>query len=150
MADRDRPLNKRGRRNAPDMGQRLAAQGYKPQVIISSPANRARTTAGIIAGELGIEGSEIVIDDDLYFTGSSGMLDVLERVDDQYTSVMLVGHNPSMTDLMNRLSGAGVYNMPTCAIAIIGFDMASWGLVRSTDGLLLGYDFPKGSGRFTD
>ncbi|NIV19825.1 MAG: histidine phosphatase family protein, partial [Gammaproteobacteria bacterium] len=54
LADRDRPLNKRGKRNAPDMGQRLAAQGFKPQLIISSPANRARTTAGVIAGELGI------------------------------------------------------------------------------------------------
>ncbi|NIV19826.1 MAG: histidine phosphatase family protein, partial [Gammaproteobacteria bacterium] len=88
--------------------------------------------------------------DDLYFTGSRGMLGVLERVDDQYASVMLVGHNPAMTDLLNRLSGADIYNMPTCAIGIIGFDMESWGLVGTTDGILLGYDYPKGTGSFAD
>lgn len=150
LADRDRPLNKRGRRNAPEMGQRLAEQGFKPQLIISSPANRAHTTASMIADELGIDRSGIVIEDDLYFTGSNGMLGVLEGVDDRYLSVMLVGHNPAMTGLMNRLCDGGVYNMPTCAIAIIGFDMESWGMVRSATGILLGYDYPKGSGSFSD
>ena len=126
LADRDRPLNKRGKRNSPDMGQRMAAQGHKPDLILSSPAKRARTTARNIARELGIEEAEIVIDDNLYFTGARGMIGELERVDDQHRKVMLVGHNPAMTDLMNRLCDAQVYNMPTCAIAIIGFDMESW------------------------
>jgi len=149
LPDRDRPLNKRGKRNSPDMGQRMAAQGHKPGLILSSPAKRARTTARNIARELGIEEAEIVIDDNLYFSGARGMIGVLERVDDQHRKVMLVGHNPAMTDLMNHLCDARVYNMPTCAIAIIGFDMESWQRVRSTDGELLGYDYPKGSGRFS-
>lgn len=149
LADIDRPLNKRGRRNSPEMGQRLAAQGHHPDLLISSPANRALTTAYNIARELGIEESDIEIDDELYFSGTGGMLNVLERVDDRYQSVMMFGHNPTMTDLMNRLSGARVYNMPTCAIAIIGLDMASWDMVRSSEGTLLGYDYPKGSGRFS-
>jgi phosphohistidine phosphatase len=148
LADIDRPLNKRGKRTSPEMGQRMAEQGHYPDLIISSPANRARTTARNIARELGIDESAIRIDHDLYFTGSGGMLNVLEQVDERFHSVMLVGHNPSMTDLMNRLSGTQVYNMPTCAIAIIGFDMDSWAEVRLTDGKLLGYDYPKGSGDF--
>ena len=144
LSDRERPLNKRGKRNAPVMGERLAASGHRPGLVISSPANRARTTAGIVAGALGIEADDLVIDDDLYFTGAAGMLGVLERVDDGFDSVMMVGHNPTMTHLVNSLSRAGLYNMPTCAIAVIGFDMESWGLVQSTDGELLAYGIPKG------
>lgn len=148
LDDRERPLNKRGRRNAPDMGERLRTQGFRPEHIISSPANRARTTAGIIATELGMDPEAIEIEDDLYFKGVRGMLQTIERADDGHASLMLVGHNPTMTDLLNRLTHAGIYNMPTCAIAIIGFPMASWGLVQSTDGELVGYDYPKGDGSF--
>jgi len=78
------------------------------------------------------------------------MQSVLEKVDDQYRKVMMTGHNPTMTYFMNRLANTSVYNMPTCAIAIIGFDMASWSDLDSTDGVLLGYDYPKGSGSFTE
>lgn len=148
LDDRQRPLNKRGQRNAPDMGGRLKSQGFLPEHIISSPANRAHTTARIIAGELGIDPGAVEIEDDLYFKGVRGMLKTIERADDRYASLMLVGHNPTMTELLNRLSGAGIYNMPTCAIAIIGFPMDSWGLVQSIDGELVGYDYPKGDGSF--
>lgn len=148
QSDIDRPLNKRGRRASPDMGRRMREQGHEPDLIISSPANRALSTARNIARELGIDESGIVTDKDLYFSGAQGMTDVLESVDDRYRTVMMVGHNPTMTYLMNQLANTNVYNMPTCAIAIIGFDMASWADLYSTDGELLGYDYPKGSGRF--
>jgi len=149
LADMDRPLNKRGRRNSPDMGRRMLAQGHKPDLFISSPANRALSTASNIARELGIDESVIITDDELYFSGAEGMQGVLERVDDRYRKVMMTGHNPDMTYLMNRLGNTNVINMPTCAIAIIGFDMASWADLYSTDGVLLGYDYPKGSGSFS-
>jgi phosphohistidine phosphatase len=149
LSDMDRPLNKRGRRNSPDMGRRMRVQGHKPDLIISSPARRAFSTARNIARELGIDESEIITDEDLYFSGAEAMLRVLEAVDDRYRNVMLTGHNPTMTYLLNQLVKTSVYNMPTCAIAIIGFDMASWADLYSTDGVLLGYDYPKGSGSFT-
>lgn len=149
LADRDRPLNKRGRRSAPDMGKRMVRQGHKPDLIISSPANRAISTAGNIAEVLGIDVTDIVMDENLYFSGTGGMLRVLEGVDDRYCRVMMVGHNPTMTNLMNTLGNTYVANMPTCAIAVIGFDMASWADIYSADGELLGYDYPKGSGSFT-
>lgn len=149
LSDLDRPLNKRGRRNSPDMGKRMRQQGHKPDRIISSPANRALSTARNIARELGIDEAEIVTDEKLYFSGAEGMQSVLKRVDDHYRKVMMVGHNPTMTFLMERLGNTNVFNMPTCAIAIIGFDMASWADLDSTDGMLLGYDYPKGSGIFS-
>ncbi|MEM1410816.1 MAG: histidine phosphatase family protein [Pseudomonadota bacterium] len=143
LADIDRPLNKRGRRNAPVMGRWLHEQGPGPDAVISSPANRALSTAQTIARELSFESEQIVIDEDLYFVGTDGMLRALERVDDRLGRVMMVGHNPVMTRLLNQLTGSDVWNMPTCAIAIIHFAMESWGLVDSTRGSLVAYQEPK-------
>jgi len=140
--------NFRGRRNSPDMGKRMLEQGHKPDLFISSPANRALTTTRNIMRELGIDESEIVTNEDLYFSGATGMQSVLESVNDRYHKVMMTGHNPTMTFFMNKLANTNVFNMPTCAIAIIGFDMASWADLDSTEGVLLGYDYPKGSGSF--
>jgi phosphohistidine phosphatase len=143
LSDRDRPLNKRGRRSAPDMGRRLAAQDHLPELIISSPAKRAFSTARKIAKELGYDQSEIMKDESLYFSGTGGMLEFLENLDDGYQKVMIVGHNPAMTTLLNILSGSSIDNMPTCAVAVIDYPMASWSELRSIEGQLLVYDFPK-------
>jgi len=143
LSDRDRPLNKRGRRSAPDMGRRLAAQDHLPDLIISSPAKRAYSTARKIARELGYDQSEIMKDESLYFSGTGGMLEFLENLDDGYQKVMIVGHNPAMTTLLNILSGSSIDNMPTCAVAVIDYPMASWSELRSIEGQLLVYDFPK-------
>ena len=143
LADRDRPLNGRGKRNSPDMGKRMREQGHQPGLVIASPAKRALATAGNIARELGIDESGIVADENLYFSGASAMREVLARVDDRYRKVMMVGHNPDVTLLLNSLADSGVIDMPTCGIAIIGFDMASWAGLHSTRGVLLAYDTPK-------
>lgn len=149
LDDRDRPLNKRGRRTAPDMGQRLVAQGHHPELMISSPANRAHSTAKIIAAEIGYDPSLIRLDEALYFSGVFSMCEVVEALGERYDSVMLFGHNPAMTSLLNALSDASVANMPTCAIGIIRFDIETWSDLRSETGTLVGYDFPKGPGNFT-
>ena len=149
LSDQHRPLNKRGRRSAPEMGKRMAAQGHRPDLIISSPAKRAHTTARKIAAELDFDVSDIVIDQNLYFSGSGGMTGVLAGVDDVYQKVMLVGHNPDMTHMMNIMGNTYVDNMPTCAIAVIGLDISSWAEIASAEGQLLGYDYPKGRGTFT-
>ncbi len=148
LTDEQRPLNKRGRRSAPDMGRRLAEQDHRPDLIISSPANRALSTARIIAEELAYDESEIIIDERMYFSGSGSMLKLLEEIDDRFQSVMIVGHNPAMTSFFNMLCDASVDNMPTCAIAVIGYSMTTWSELRSADGNLLAYDFPKGSNGF--
>ncbi len=143
LADVDRPLNRRGQHDAPAMGQWLAAREERPQRVISSPANRARSTAEHLVRAMDMDPDDILIDDELYFAGIHGMLRALERVDDTHDRVMMVGHNPVMTGLFNQLSGSRLANMPTCAIGIIRFDMPSWGLVDVTDGELLAYQTPK-------
>lgn len=143
LGDEARPLNDRGQTDAPRMGRWLAEQPLQPQVIVSSPAQRARSTAKIIAASLGRKASEIVIDPDIYFRGLRGMLTAIERTDDSIDRLMLVGHNPVMTGLFSELSGEALDNMPTCAIAIIEFPMLSWGLTDTTPGSLLAYQTPK-------
>ena len=150
LSDMQRPLNKRGRRSAPEMGKRMAAQGHRPELIISSPAKRAQLTAKRIARELGFDKTDIQTDADLYFSGVRSMLNVLEVLDDDYQKVMIVGHNPTMTDFLNMLCSTSVINMVTCAIAVVGFDITSWGDLALAEGELLGYDYPKGPGDFTE
>lgn len=150
LADKDRPLSPRGLSSAPDMGRRLAAQGHKPDLVISSPARRALTTAKKIAQEMGYSDSKIVTDDHLYFSGTRSMVDLLEQVDDKHASVMIVGHNPAMSSLLNILCESSVENMPTCAVAVVSFDMTSWSELTMTDGELQSYDYPKGSGTLQD
>ncbi len=128
----------------------MVAQGHKPDLIISSPARRARLTARKIAKELGFDKSDVKIDEDLYFSGVRSMLNVLEVLDNDYQKVMIVGHNPSMTSFLNMLCSISVVNMPTCAIAIVGFNIATWGDLAMAEGELLGYDYPKGPGGFTE
>lgn len=148
LSDRERPLNARGERDAPEMGRRLAAQGHVPDAIISSPARRALATARHIARASGRDPDSVVQDEGLYLAAPGAMLKRIERVDDDCDSLMLVGHNPGMTHLLNHLADAGVANMVTGAVAVIAFDMVSWGEVQIVAGELVGYDYPKGPGRF--
>ncbi|MGB5708166.1 MAG: hypothetical protein WBM41_15200, partial [Arenicellales bacterium] len=99
--------------------------------------------------EVGFNRSEIIKDESLYFSGTSSMLDLLETLDDRYQKVMIVGHNPAMTSLLNILCDSPIHNMPTSAIAVISFDMELWSGLSMEGGELLGYDFPKNSGGFT-
>jgi phosphohistidine phosphatase len=150
LGDRDRPLSERGLSSAPDMGRRLAEQGHKPELIISSPAKRAFTTAKKIAKETGYKESKIVTDERMYFSGTRSMLDLLEELDDKNKKVMIVGHNPALTSLLNILCDSPIENMPTCAVAVVGFEMNSWSELSISNGELLAYDFPKGPGSFSD
>ena len=148
LDDLERPLNKRGQKAAPEMGRRLVAQGHAPELILSSPARRAFATATLIARQLGYEEDRIAVRRELYFEGVRGMQRALEQVDDAVRSVMLTGHNPTMTQWLLQLTGASVWNMPTAAIGIVGLPDRPWSEAASMAGELLGYDTPKGSGRF--
>jgi len=125
LADRDRPLADRGRKEAPAMGKRLAKRKVKPDLLLSSPALRALTTAQLIADELGCARKNIVVDDRLYASSAQGLLAVIRALDDKLDRVMLFGHNPEFTELAHRLS-SGIVDMPTCAVAEFRFDTKKW------------------------
>ena len=125
LSDRERPLNDRGERDAPKMGKRLAKQGVKPDVILSSPARRALATARVIAEELDFKRADILVDDRLYAAEADTLQRIIGELGDKQKCVMLVGHNPELTELAHRFSGEDTH-MPTCAVAEFAFDAKSW------------------------
>jgi phosphohistidine phosphatase len=116
LPDKDRPLGDRGRRDAPKMGKRLAKRDVKPDLILSSPARRALTTAEIVAKKLDYKLKDIVVDDRLYAGAVHDLLNVIHKLGDKLERVMLFGHNPELTEFAHRLSSE-ITHMPTCAVA---------------------------------
>ncbi|MGH7587884.1 MAG: SixA phosphatase family protein [Gemmatimonadota bacterium] len=116
LADRDRPLNDRGKRDAPRMGRRLAARGGAPDLVISSPAARALETARIIAAAVGYPVDRIREDERIYLAGPAELIEAIHDLDDVDDRVFLVGHNPGLTELVNELSAPAVDNVPTCGV----------------------------------
>jgi len=146
LADFDRPLNARGKRDAPLMGRRLAARGERPDLMLSSPARRAVATMKKIAAAAGFDEREIVTDDRLYEADAHDLLEVVRGIDDKRAKVLLCGHNPGLTDLCNLICNCSIDNIPTCGILSLGFHCDSWKDVELRSGKVLYFDYPKKTG----
>jgi phosphohistidine phosphatase len=142
LSDADRPLNKRGKRDALLMGETLNEKGVKLDLMVTSPAKRARLTAESIAKEIGYKKKDIVVDEDLYEFSTSGLLDVIQGFDNEYDSVMIFGHNPAFTTLNNNLTDQYIDNIPTCGIVCIQFDL-QWKEIKSNSGKTQFFIYPK-------
>lgn len=143
LPDRDRPLNKRGKRDAPVMGERLAERGVEVDGVISSPAARAVATAEAIALEIDFPWDEVVLDERLYHADEFEMLEVIQEIDDDLDCVMCFGHNPGLTDLANYLSPSYIDNLPTCGVVELTFDVETWALVGDVEPVDVDFDYPK-------
>ncbi|MGV9193560.1 SixA phosphatase family protein [Microbacterium sp. MC2] len=128
LDDHDRPLNARGERDAPVMAARLAATGLRPELVLSSTALRARTTAAAFAEALG---AELRLDADLYGAPGSRLLDAAAATG--LPHVVVVAHDPGMTVLAERLSGGGIGHMPTCAVATFTWHTDDWDVATAVD-----------------
>jgi len=126
LEDIDRPLNPRGRKDAPLMGSVLARQGFAPQRFISSPALRALRTAEAIVAALGRPASAITLDDRWYRFDAAGLLEVLRSLSPKLRWVACVGHNPALTDLARGLGAQDLDNLPTGAAAQLHFETDDW------------------------
>ena len=144
LPDKERPLNDRGMRDAPRMGERLAKQDVKPDLIVSSPALRALATAEIIAKKLDYKVKDIVVDERLYAATPDDLLEVIHELGDKPKRVMLFGHNPELAELAHRLSSK-ITDMPTCAVAEFSFDMKSWSNVGKQEPAKVTLQHPKQS-----
>ena len=145
LSDRDRPLNKRGQNNAPIMAERFLGRGLLPDVIVSSPALRALTTARVIASGINFDEASIVEEDAMYFEGSWAMRHIMQAQPNTCEHLMLVGHNPDMTTLLNDLAGYITSNMVTCAMATLHTE-STWADIEYAHWRLLDYDYPKKEG----
>jgi len=144
LPDKKRPLNSRGMRDAPRMGERLAKDGVKPDLIVSSPAVRALTTAELIAKELDYELTDIVVDQRLYAAAADDLLAVIHERGGKRKHLMLFGHNPELTELAHSLS-SDITDMPTCAVAEFRFDIKSWSDVGNQPPAKVKLSYPKDS-----
>jgi phosphohistidine phosphatase len=140
--DRERELNARGERDAPVMAQRLLETGARPSLIITSPAARALQTARLFAAGIGYPLEFLQREADLYLATPDDILAVLARQDDTFRDIVVCGHNPGLTELANRLTGAGIDNVPTCGVVVIDSAAPTWRGIGS-GAVLARFDFPK-------
>ncbi|MFD5226186.1 SixA phosphatase family protein [Microbacterium sp. NPDC058342] len=133
LSDHDRPLNGRGRRDAPDMAGRLAQEAVAVERIVSSTAKRAAATADEYAAAFGLT---VVEEPALYGASARTVLEVAAALPDDVAVAMLVGHNPGMRDAVVELTGAFV-EFPTCTVAECAVDVGSWAELVEGSGRML-------------
>jgi len=141
LDDFDRPLNKRGLKDAPIMGKILKTKELIPDIIISSPALRARTTAELIAKEVNYT-KNITPNQYIYEAYVNMLIEIVNTLVDTAETVFLVGHNPGVSALAYMLCDLKE-NIPTSATVEIDFDCDSWMDVSKENATLISYDFPK-------
>lgn len=143
LADFERSLNERGERDAPRMGKRLHKRGLAPDLVVSSPARRALTTAQIIAAAIDYPVAAIRTIDAIYEASLETLLGVVRDIPDSHHEVVLFGHNPGITMFANALAAVDIDNVPTCGVATIELEVDSWSAVEYGSGRLLDFDYPK-------
>ena len=138
LDDHDRPLNDRGIRDAPRMARKLAETDFRPEVILSSTALRARTTAEAFAAEFGVA---VDLEAELY--GAPGRILLSTAAASGARRVIVVAHDPGMTGLAAQLSGGEIAHMPTCAVATFTWDEEDWDVVDALDPVEWTFDSPR-------
>jgi len=143
LDDFERPLNKRGRKSAPFMGTILKKLKVAPDLILSSPANRASMTARIIANQISYPLEKICFSESIYQFSANALIDVIKHLDDEVDKAMLVGHNPALTDLANYFGDKPISNIPTSGVFCADLDIPSWAKISDHCGKLKFFEFPK-------
>lgn len=143
LPDNKRPLNRRGERDAPEMGRRIQDHGVRPSLIVSSPAVRAWTTAKVIAQAINYPREFLQKEDRLYLASLDDILDVIVAQDNGFNNLMVVGHNPGLTDFANFLAPGLTNNLPTAGVVSVQIDQDNWSLYERPTTELLVHDWPK-------
>ncbi|RUM66095.1 MAG: histidine phosphatase family protein [Sulfurospirillum sp.] len=139
LSDFDRPLNDRGLNDAKLIAKELKNRLVKPQIILSSPANRAKSTAIIVAQTLGVENIEFK--ESIYESSDFNLMMIIKELDESIKSAMIVGHNPALTMLVNKISSFSLDNLKTCGVVALTLD--SWQDLSPYQAGLNFYIYPK-------
>jgi phosphohistidine phosphatase len=143
LSDHDRPLNKRGRTDAPLMGRELLSREVQPDLIVSSSAVRALTTATLVARELEYDLDHIKINGDIYGADCPELVRIITEMPEDVNTLLLVGHNPTITEVANTLSPEHVADIPTAGLISLSFDTNTWAEIDKENATLHFFDFPK-------
>ena len=142
-SDFERPLNERGKNDAPKMAERVSDKKISIDAFVSSPAKRAKKTAEIFMKEYGIAEENLTLIPSLYEASVDDFYRAVEQLRDEDSSVALFSHNPGITDFINSLECSPVYNMPTCAVYAFTIKTKHWKEFRMADKEFLFFDYPK-------
>lgn len=147
LDDFDRPLNERGKKDAPVMAQRLLDKKIKIDAFIASPAKRAAKTAKIFAAAFSQKKNDIIFKEELYLAEPAIFFTVIEKADDKLNSVAVFSHNYGITDFANQLTDARIDNIPTCGVFAIKIYSDTWSNFREAKKEFLFFDYPKAGGQ---
>lgn len=145
LADHDRPLNDRGERDAPEMGQRLKSRGIRPSLLLASTARRTTETARAVAKAIGFPIEFIHRERELYLASPREIMAVVCEQDPTFRHVLVIGHNPGISDLANALSDDLPGDMPTAAMITLEAAVDDWHGFAHAARRVVGYDYPKNS-----
>ena len=143
LRDIERPLNERGLNDAPLMAKLMKSKGVKPDLLVSSPAIRALTTAAYFKNELGVEGEDLWVRDEIYEAMSGVIVDLINRLPEDCETAMIFGHNPTFTNVASMFTEKYIDNIPTCGVVKIQSKANSWPEVSNQNSEVVELYFPK-------
>lgn len=144
LRDHDRPLNKRGLRDAPHMAARLVKLNAAPDGVLTSSAKRAQQTAAFFTAALGVDANHTLVDEQLYHAWPDTIADRIRKLPEDWDTVLLFGHNPGYTDLANQVKNDRyIDNVPTCGITVATADVDDWGEFKLKEARRVGFMYPK-------
>ena len=143
LSDFDRPLNERGKKDAPEMAKKLNNKKIKIDAFVSSPAKRARQTCKFFTKEFDPKKKNIVREPKLYEADEQSFYEVIEGFKNKWDSVAVFSHNPGITSFANSLTADGVDDMPTCSVFAVKVDTDTWKEFRNAKKEFLFFDYPK-------
>jgi phosphohistidine phosphatase len=142
-SDFERPLNDRGKRDAPMMAKRLLNRNIDIDAFVSSPAKRARKTAELFIEEFKKDKNEIILVDELYAAVADTFFDIISAIPDQYSTIAVFSHNQGITDFSNMLTTTRIDDMPTCSIFAVDIDIQNWKEFKGAKKNFWFFDYPK-------
>jgi phosphohistidine phosphatase len=144
LNDFERPLNERGKKDAPLMAKKLLSRKIYIDAFVSSPAKRAKKTAELFCHEYGKKEDEIIFLSKLYHASPDIFFEVIAGLDNNFNTVALFSHNIGITDFVNLLSkNVSIDNMPTCGIFAVKMNIKKWGDFKNEKRDFLFFDYPK-------
>ena len=143
LSDHDRPLDNRGRKDAPLMGRELVSREVTLDLMMSSTAVRALTTATLVARELEYEQDKIAVEEQIYKADKQELLEIINSIPNQFDKVMLIGHNYTITELANLLSPDLIPEIPTAGVVALSFACTTWREISKENATLDFFDYPK-------
>ncbi len=150
LKDFDRPLNDRGKRDAPEMAKRLRDKDIEIDGFVASPAKRARKTAEIFVKEYKKEKGDIFFFDELYLANPSTFFDVISKTEDKYKTIAVFSHNEGITDFANELTDTKIDDIPTCGIFAVKVKTKHWADFEAAEKEFWFFDSPKKESKETD